>query len=127
MGMIFIRREERRRSLESLGQCAERIADGKSILIFPEGTRSRDGRIGSFKPGIFIPTIDTGVPVIPIVIEGTDRILPPGGFRARPGKIRVAIGRPIPTAGLERRDRRTLARQVRQQMVPATSGRPSVY
>ncbi len=117
MGMIFIPRRERRRSLENLRHCRRRIADGNSILMFPEGTRSRDGRIGPFKSAIFVPVIDAGVPVVPVALDGPGRIIPPGGFRARPGKIRVAIGKPIPTDGLERQDRRQLAQRVRRRIV----------
>ncbi len=117
MGMIFIRRRERRRSLEAMGLCGRRLAAGRSILIFPEGTRSKGGEIGPFKPGAFVPLIDAGAAVVPVAIAGTGAILPAGGFRVRPGRIRVAVGRPIATAGLERQDRRDLARQVRDQVV----------
>ncbi len=117
MGMIFIPRRQRRRSLEAMGLCAQRLAEGRSILIFPEGTRSADGSIGPFKPGAFVPLIDAGAPVVPVAIEGTGKILPAGGFRVRRGRIRLAVGRPIDTAGLERRHRRDLARQVRDNVV----------
>lgn len=117
MGMIFLPRNRRRRSLESLRQCERRISQGLSILMFPEGTRSRDRRLGPFKPGIFLPAIDTGVPIVPVVLAGTGKILPPGGFRARPGRIRVRIGHPIPTAGRTREDRRALMEEVREAML----------
>ncbi len=117
MGMIFIRRRQQRRSLEAMGLCAQRLAEGRSILIFPEGTRSTGGEVGSFKPGAFVPPIDAGAAVVPVAIEGTSAILPPGGFRVRPGRIRLAVGHPIATADLERKDRRALARQVRDQVL----------
>ncbi len=117
MGMIYIRRRQRRQSLVAMQLCARRIAEGRSILIFPEGTRSKDGKLGPFKPGAFVAPIDAGAPVVPVAIDGTARILPAGGFRVRPGRIRLAVGRPIATAGLERRDRRDLAGQVREQIV----------
>ncbi len=117
MGMIFIRRARLRQSLEDLRQCRRRLAAGNSILIFPEGTRSRDGRLQRLKTGAFIPAIDTDAPVVPVFLDGPGKILPPGGFRPRPGKIRVIVGRPIETSGLEREDRRQLAQAVREQMV----------
>lgn len=117
MGMIFLPRGNRRRSLENLRECNRRIADGFSILIFPEGTRGSDGRIGPFKPGVFLPAIDGGVPIIPIILDGTGRILPRGGFRPRPGTIRVAIGQPVTTAGLTQSDRLALAEEVRERML----------
>ncbi len=122
MGMIYVRRRERRRSLEAMQLCGRRIAEGRSILIFPEGTRSRDGSIGPFKPAAFVPTIDAGAPVVPVAIDGTSRVLPAGGFRVRPGRIRLVVGHPIATAGLERRDRHELARQVREQIVDLRHG-----
>ena len=117
MGMIYIRRQDRRQSLEAMQLCAQRLAEGRSILIFPEGTRSPNGSLGPFKPGAFVPPIDAGAPVVPIAIDGTGKVLPPGGFRVRPGKICLAIGHPIATDGLERQDRRDLARNVRGQIV----------
>ncbi len=117
MGMIFIRRRRRRASLEAMTTCARRIAEGRSILVFPEGTRSRDGRVAPFKPGALVPAIDAGAPVVPVAIEGTGKVLPAGGFRVRPGPIHLAVGRPIATSDLTRGDRRELARRVREQLL----------
>ncbi|MEE8524890.1 MAG: lysophospholipid acyltransferase family protein [Thermoanaerobaculia bacterium] len=117
MGMIFVPRDQRRQSLENLRQCRHRIDCGYSILMFPEGTRSRDQRIGPFKPGIFLPAIDSETPIVPVVLDGPGRILPRGSFRIRPGTVRVAIGRPVATDGLGRGDRRALAEQVREEML----------
>ncbi len=117
MGMVYIRRRQQRQSLEAMQLCARRIAEGRSIVIFPEGTRSHDGTLGAFKPGAFIPPIDAGATVVPVAIDGTAAVLPAGGFRVHPGRIRLGVGRPIATAGLERRHRRELARQVREQVM----------
>lgn len=117
MGMVFIRRGERRRSLENLELCRRRLDGGVSIAMFPEGTRSRDGRVAPFKTATFLPPIDTGVPIVPVALEGPGRLLPPGTFKVRPGTIRVSFGRPVATAGLDRKDRRRLAGEVRQRIV----------
>ena len=117
MGMIFIRRRQRRRSIEAMELCGRRLAEGRSILIFPEGTRSPDGHVGPFKPGAFVPLIDAAAPIVPIAIEGTGRILPTGSLRVRPGPIRLAVGQPIATAGLDRQHRREVARQVREAVI----------
>ncbi len=122
VGMIFIRRRQRRRSLEAMELCGRRLAEGCSIVIFPEGTRSRDGTVGPFKPAAFLPPIDTGTPIVPVAIDGPGRVIPPGGFRVCPGRLRLAVGRPIATAGLERGDRRDLARRVREQVVGLWQG-----
>lgn len=115
MGMLFVRRGERQ-ALKTLAKSGERIADGKSILTFPEGTRSRDGKLAAFKPGAFLPAIDFGVPVVAVALDGSEKIIPPGTFRVRPGTVRVAVGEPILTAGLGRGDRRALAEQVRDRV-----------
>ena len=117
MGMIFVPRDKRRQSLENLRQCRQRVAAGYSILMFPEGTRSRDGRIGPFKFAVFLPAIDTGTPIVPVVLDGPGKILPRGSFRVRPGTVRVVIGRPVAVEGLGRDQRRELAERVRELMV----------
>ncbi len=117
MGMIFVPRDQRRRSLRNLELCRRRVADGMSVMIFPEGTRSRDGRLGPFRSGGFLAAIDAGVPLVPIALDGPGRILPADSLHLRPGPIRVAVGRPIMTAGLGHGDRRALAREVRERVV----------
>lgn len=122
MGMITLERHKRRSALENLSQCHRHLTEGKSIITFPEGTRSLDGTVGPFKPGTFIPAIDDQIPIVPIALEGPGKILPPGGFRVRPGTIRIAIGPPIPTTGLALPDRRDLARRVRDRVVDLRRG-----
>ncbi len=117
MGMIFIRRQARQQSLRDLESCRDRIATGHSIFMFPEGTRSRDGKIAPLKPGSFLPAIDVGIDVVPVVINGSGEALPAGSFRVRHARIQVAVGHPIPVATFERADRRRLAQDVRQRML----------
>jgi 1-acyl-sn-glycerol-3-phosphate acyltransferase len=112
MGMVFVERSARAAGAASVGQAAERLGHGWSVLSFPEGTRSRDGRVHTFKSAGFAAAIEAGVPVVPVALEGASRIIPPGGsFRIRPGRVRVVVGEPIPTAGLARDDRAALGRQ----------------
>jgi len=111
MGMVYVDRTDRRESVRTVSQAAGRLQEGWSILSFPEGTRSRDGGIQRFKTATFAAALEAGVPVVPVALEGPARILPRGGFRARPGVIRVKLGEPIPTAGLTRDDRAEVARQ----------------
>lgn len=96
MGMVFIPREDRRAASASLRRSADAVRAGATLCIFPEGTRSRDGRIGAFKPGAFEVAIQAGAQVLPVSLEGTGRVLPPEGFfRVRPGPIRVRFGAPL--------------------------------
>jgi 1-acyl-sn-glycerol-3-phosphate acyltransferase len=114
MGMVFIERGARQAGAASVGQAVERLTRGFSVLSFPEGTRSRDGRVHRFKSAGFAAAIEAGVPVVPVALEGAGRVLPPGGFRPRPGTIRLTVGAPLPTAGLTRADRADLARRAEE-------------
>ncbi len=115
MGMIFVHRE-RRRSVTQVRQVTELIASGGSVVYFPEGKRSRGGRILPFKTGAFVPAIEAGVPVVPVALTGTARVLPPGTFRVRPGPVRIAIGQPLETRGRRSEDRREFAGEVRARI-----------
>nr|XP_061800907.1 uncharacterized protein LOC133592343 [Nerophis lumbriciformis] len=117
MGMIFVDRGHRLRALDSVAVATRLLRRGHSLFAFPEGRRSRDGRILPFKTGVLLPAIAAGVPVVPMALEGADRVLPPDGFAPRPGTLRVAIGEPLATTDLEARDRREFAKRVRQQVV----------
>ncbi|HET9211342.1 MAG TPA: lysophospholipid acyltransferase family protein [Thermoanaerobaculia bacterium] len=122
MGMVFIDRSHRQDSARSVGQATERLRQGWSVVSFPEGTRSRDGQVHSFKTATFAAAIEAGVPVVPVVIEGTGRALPPEGWHPRPGLIRVVFGEPIPTAGLARSERTALAKRAEEAVRALLAG-----
>jgi len=85
-----------------------------SLVIFPEGARSRDGRLLDFKSGAFVLAIRTGLPVVPVICRGTRRLMPRGShLTVVPGPIEIVIEEPIPTAGLGFDDRTALAARVR--------------
>ena len=111
-GMIFINRSNRREAMRGLKLAGERIRAGSNLLAFPEGTRSNDGRILSFKRGTFVLALEAGVPIIPMAIEGTLRMLPPRSILLRRGPIRVKMGPPIATTGLEGKQSDALMHQV---------------
>jgi 1-acyl-sn-glycerol-3-phosphate acyltransferase len=94
-GFIPVDRANRTRAVRSLSRAAERIRDGRCVILFPEGTRSRDGRLAPFKKGGFHLALQAGVPVIPVAISGSFRALAPGTMRVRPGEVRVAFAPPI--------------------------------
>jgi 1-acyl-sn-glycerol-3-phosphate acyltransferase len=113
MGMIFVRRGSGRLALAQVRAAARLIADGRSVLAFPEGTRGK-GTVQPFKTGVFLPALEAGVPIVPIAITGASRVLPARGFAVRPGLIQVAIGEPIPAAELANLDRHQTAARVRE-------------
>jgi len=93
---IEVDRSNHTRAVRSIERAAELIRDGVSIWIAPEGTRSRDGRIGKLKKGGFHLAHDTHTPIVPVAIRGTIEILPRGGKAMHTGKrVEVTIGAPI--------------------------------
>jgi 1-acyl-sn-glycerol-3-phosphate acyltransferase len=88
-GFISINRANRAEAIRSLTHAAEKIRSGHPVVLFPEGTRSRDGQLQPFKKGAFHLAIRAGVPVIPVAIRGTFEIMPPGALRVRPGPVEV--------------------------------------
>ena len=117
MGMVFIDRGNARDARRKLGDAVERLRAGAALIAFPEGTRSKDGTIAAFKGGAFQVAIEAGVPVVPVAIVGASRVLPPSGFRVRPGTIRVRFGAPIETQGLSPQERNALAQRTRDVVV----------
>ena len=111
LGMVPIAREESTKSIATL----ERVRDeGESFVVFPEGTRSRNGRLGEFKKGAFVLAIRLGLPVVPVTCVGTRRLMPKGSrMIVVPGEVELIIDPPIPTVGLRFEDRDALAARVR--------------
>lgn len=96
---IYVDRSDKQKAIESLNAAKERIVDGTCAFFFPEGTRSKDGEIGKFKKGAFKMALDLGVPILPITIKGTRKILPSGSFNLMPGKAQMIINDPIDVSG----------------------------
>ncbi len=96
-GHIAIDRSSGRKALISIKEAAAKVKAGSNIVIFPEGTRSRDGKLLPFKKGVFHLCTRTGVPIVPIYILGTYDVLKPDTLSIRPGKVFVKIGKGIPT------------------------------
>lgn len=92
---IPINRDNVREAMKSLKKAAERIQNGISVVIFPEGTRSMDGTLGEFKRGMFIMADEAKVPLVPAAIIGSNSIMPRGKFQIRSGKVKVVFSRPI--------------------------------
>lgn len=96
MGVIPLKRMDSRSQLECLKQCIALVKKGASVFFFPEGTRSKDGKLGAFKKGAFSVAAKTGVPVVPITLIGTGKIMPTGmEGQLNPGTVKVVIHQPI--------------------------------
>ncbi len=113
---ISIDRSGKREAFESIERAAGKIKGGTSVVIFPEGTRSRDGSIQPFKRGGFTLALKSGVPIIPITINGSRDVMPRHSMRVRPGEIRITIDRAIETTLHSRRERNVLMEKVKETL-----------
>ncbi|HJU26181.1 MAG TPA: lysophospholipid acyltransferase family protein [Rhodanobacteraceae bacterium] len=116
MGMVFIERDNARGASRDLHAAAQLLRGGASVCAFPEGTRNRADGLRPFKGGAFQAAIQAQVPVVPVAITGSGTVLPPSGFKVRPGTITLRVGAPIPTTGLRPHDRQRLARQAHDEV-----------
>jgi 1-acyl-sn-glycerol-3-phosphate acyltransferase len=89
-------------------------------MIYPEGTRSRDGRLQPLKKGGFRMALQTGLPIVPVRVSGTREIVAAGSLRIRPGNVRVELFPPIPTAGKSAADLPEIMHRVREAMLSGT-------
>src|SRR3990172_2369128 len=110
-GYIGIERERASSAYKSIESAAERIKNGTSVLIFPEGTRSNTGELLPFKRGGFLLATKSGVPVVPVSIQGTADIMKKESILIRPGTVKVVIGKPIPVSDA---DEKLLMERVRK-------------
>lgn len=116
-GHVFINRSNRSKAIASLNAAAAKIRGGTSIFLYPEGTRSTDGRVLPFKKGPFALALKARVPVCPVTIEGSGDLMPKSTWNITPGPIRVKIGKPIDTTTFAENDREGLARAVRAVII----------
>jgi 1-acyl-sn-glycerol-3-phosphate acyltransferase len=89
------------------------VQRGDSLIVFPEGTRSADGKVGRFKGGVFLLAIEHGLPIVPVSVAGSRAIMLKGQVTVRPGTVTVTIHEPLSTAGLGREDARALGERVK--------------
>jgi len=124
MGMVFIRRSQARQATRRLSESTALFEQGHCLCAFPEGTRSRDGRIGPFKGGVFKLAIEAGIPVLPVSVEGSGDVLPSRGFQVRPGRIRLRFGTPIEASEYRPGQRMELAERSRSAILALHADRP---
>jgi 1-acyl-sn-glycerol-3-phosphate acyltransferase len=111
LGMIPIDREHPERAVDVLRRAG---TTPQSLVVFPEGTRSRTGQLLPFKKGAFVLAIASGLPVVPVTLRGTRRLMPRGSrLTVTPGTVEIVLEEPIPTAGLCYEDRDALSDRVR--------------
>jgi 1-acyl-sn-glycerol-3-phosphate acyltransferase len=94
-GQIWIDRSNPEAAHESLLKAKDKLTGGTSMIVFPEGTRSRTGELGEFKKGAFLAALELGLPILPITIINTRNILPPETLNLFPGRVVMMIHEPV--------------------------------
>jgi len=111
--------DRRRPDSTALHDWAGRLtSQGLSLIVFPEGTRSQDGRVASFKGGSFHLALETGLPIVPLSIAGSRHVMLKGRLATYPGHVRLVVHEPIDTSGLSARDSKVFGERVRQIVRP---------
>jgi len=115
LGYVPVEREDPKEGLKSLLACVEKLKEGVSLVIFPEGTRSKTGELLPFKIGGFLIPLKARVPVCPIALWGTKDLLPKGSiwFRLKKREVKIYIGKVIEIENLTLRDKERLLKEVR--------------
>jgi len=109
---ISLDRSSPAKAKSTFKQAVSRIRGGASILIFAEGTRSKDGHLQPLKRGAFYLAIESGAPIVPVAIKGTYKIMPKGSFKIKKGSITIQLGRPIETIHYKRQNMPDLIEKV---------------
>jgi 1-acyl-sn-glycerol-3-phosphate acyltransferase len=116
-GYIAIDRENPRDAAKSIIEAAKEIRNGISAIAFPEGTRSRTGDLGPFHSGAFALALRTGVPLVPITLEGSHRVIKPKTLQVNPGVVvRIKIDAPIDLTSYSKGEKHRLMKDVFQIM-----------
>jgi 1-acyl-sn-glycerol-3-phosphate acyltransferase len=118
-GMVEIQRENRKAAFGAYEVAAERIRQGNSVVVFPEGTRGHAYPLRPFKKGPFVLAIAAGVPIVPIIVHGTIEIMRKGSFRVHPGTIDIHLLEPVSTTTVDYDHREALMQTVRTKMSEA--------
>lgn len=124
LGHIYVDRSNRAAALASINAAKQRIVDGTSVLFFPEGTRSRDNRLRPFKKGAFRMALDLQLPILPITIQGTRRILPSDTLDLYPGQATMTIHPPIAVADYDHTRLDALIERTRAQIEAPEAAHP---
>lgn len=116
-GAVSIDRSNTAQAVERLRKSVDKLKGGWSLLIYPEGTRTRDGNVQPFKKGAFMLAVNTGIPILPVTVNGAFKMLPKSAYLPIPGHVAITIGDPIPTEGLTQADVPELMERTRQAVL----------
>lgn len=117
VGHFFVDRKNHTAAMNSMRKAARKISDGRSILVFAEGTRSSDGRVGKFKRGAFIIAKEGMIDIVPLAIKGANSLLPKKSFMLQSGIIEIQFGHRITTDEIAAFSENELAENTRQKVI----------
>ncbi len=117
VGFIRVDRKNRGQALDAVDRGVLALKAGRSFLVYPEGTRSPDGRLQKFKKGVFFMALKAGAPIVPISVSGSSKIMLKGKFVMRPGRVRITFHDSVSTEGLTVEDRDIIIERVRQAIL----------
>jgi len=117
VGMIFIDRKNSEAAKRTIAQAGKEIKNGKNIISFAEGTRTKTGEIGRFKKGSFTIALENNIDIIPVRIIGAREILPSGSFKLRPGHVHVYFGNKIVSSEFNKEKPEELADYTRTKVI----------
>lgn len=115
-GFVPVDRDDRSTARDTFQLSLERLRAGRSLVVFPEETRSTDGRLLPFKPGGFLLALKSGRPIVPVGLSGTLEIRPKGRLGIRPHRVKIVLGQPLDPAELGVARRRELIETVRERI-----------
>ena len=124
-GFIPIDRKNRRTAVKSFELAVERIRKGNTVVVFPEEGRSRERTMREFQRGGFLLALRSGLPILPVAIDGTFDVYSANAWKVTPGPVTVRVGTPIPTEGLTVRDKERLLNESRAQILSMLSPPPT--
>ena len=117
-GHVFIDRSSPKKSIRQMDRAVGRLPPGVSVAVFAEGTRSADGVVWDFKSGGFLTAIRNGMPILPVTVNGSWRIMPDKHrLSFNPGPIQIVVGEPIDTSGYTRKTMKVLVKRTRGVIV----------
>lgn len=115
--LVSVDRSNREAAVESMHEAEEVMKRGLNMTVFPEGTRSRDGRLLPFKKGPFYLAMDSGFPVVPVTVLGSENLMTKGSLLIRPGRVRLVFHAPVLPAKFA--DKEDLIQAVRREIASA--------
>jgi len=123
-GHVLIDRKQHSSAVQTLNDAADQVRGGKTVLIFPEGTRGDSDTVGSFKRGGFHLARTAGVPIVPVGLRGSRAVFPRGSLLVRPGKVEVHIGEPVTEERVVNEDINQLVAGVRREIMELSAMPP---